>query len=186
MRRWKRLLALGLACSAVLGGCGGENTLVEDRTPAAYPADGEVVKPEKITAMVDGTVFTKQNGRDAFEARWEELTGIDLEFIQPDHSAYSDVVGQTFASGPKNWPDVVILDANYYSGYTEEGALWDITDLYEQSDLKKSGRVIGEDVIDGMKIDGRLYGFPVTRGGGCVTYVRKEWLDNCGLEAPKT
>ena len=33
--------------------------------------------------MTDGTVFTKRNGRDAFEARWEELTGIDIEFIQP-------------------------------------------------------------------------------------------------------
>ncbi len=60
-------------------------------------ADGEVAKPEKITVMVDSTVFDRQNGRDEFEARWEELTGIDLEFIQPDHSAYYDVVGQTCA-----------------------------------------------------------------------------------------
>ena len=50
-----------------------------------YTADGELIKPEKITVMADGTVFTKRNGRDAFEARWEELTGIDIEFIQPDH-----------------------------------------------------------------------------------------------------
>lgn len=187
MRQWKKFLAAGLAvcaCAAVISGCSEENSVVEDTTPAAYPADGEIKKPEKITVMVNGTMFTKQNARDEFEARWEELTGIDLEFIQPDHSAYYDVVGQTFASGPKNWPDVVLLDATYYSGYTEEGALWDITDLYEQSDLKKSGRVIGEDVIDGMKIGGRLYGFPMTRGGGCVTYVKKEWLDNCGLKAP--
>ena len=50
-----------------------------------------IEKPEKITIMVDGTVTTKANDRDAFEARWEELTGIDLEIIQPDHDAYMDV-----------------------------------------------------------------------------------------------
>lgn len=33
--------------------------------------------PEKITVMFDGTVFTQENGQAEFEARWEELTGID-------------------------------------------------------------------------------------------------------------
>lgn len=187
MKKWKQFLAAGLAAAtaaSLLGGCSGSDT--EQTNQSNYTADGEVVKPEKITAMVDGTVFTKQNARDAFEARWEELTGIDLEFIQPDHSAYYDVVGQTFASGAKNWPDVVLLNATYYSGYAEEGALWDMTETFENSDLKKSGRLTGEDVIDNVRIGGRLYGLPTNRGGGCITYVKKKWLDNCGLEAPTT
>ena len=42
----------------------------------------------KIVMMVDTTVVDQNNGRDAFEARWEELhPGFDLEIIQPDHSA---------------------------------------------------------------------------------------------------
>ena len=52
-----------------------------------------------------------------------------------------------------------------------EGALWDMTDAWENSELKASGRVTGEAVIDNMKIDGQLYGFPVTRGNGCITSV---------------
>ncbi len=196
----KKMLALGMAATmaASLGltGCSGSSSSSSssdnsaasgDTTAAAGDAaaseDG-IEKPEKITIMVDGTVFTKENARDEFEARWEELTGIDLEIIQPDHDAYYDVVGQTFASGPENWPDALILSSSYYTGYAGEGALWDMTDAWENSELKASGRVTGEAVIDNMKIDGQLYGFPVTRGNGCITYVKKAWLDNCGLEAP--
>ena len=193
----KKMLAAGMAVTMAasfgLTGCSGggdatnsgdsANTAAEGGDTAATSEDG-IEKPEKITIMVDGTVFTKENARDQFEARWEELTGIDLEIIQPDHDAYYDVVGQTFASGPENWPDALILSSSYYSGYAGEGALWDMTEAWENSDLKASGRVTGEDVIENMKIDGQLFGFPVTRGNGCITYVKKAWLDNCGLEAP--
>lgn len=195
--RIRKLAAAGLAvmmAASLLGGCGGKSepaatagtdggTVSES---GAAAADSGVVKPEKIKIMVDGTVMTKINDRDAFEQRWEELTGIDLEIVQPDHDAYYDVLGQTFASGPENWPDAIILSSSYYSGYAEEGALWDMTGAWENSELRASGRVTGGDVIENMKLNGKLYGFPVTRGNGCVTYVKKAWLDNCGLEAPTT
>ena len=195
--RVKKMLAAGLAvtmtASVALSGCSSSSDSADTTTAAggtttdsgdAAASEDGIEKPEKITIMVDGTVTTKANDRDAFEARWEELTGIDLEIIQPDHDAYMDVVGQTFASGPENWPDAMILSSSYYTGYAEEGALWDMTDAWENSELKASERVTGEDVIENMKIDGRLYGFPVTRGNGCITYVKKAWLDNVGMEAP--
>ena len=68
----------------------------------------------KIVMMVDTTVVDQNNGRDAFEARWEELhPGFDLEIIQPDHSAYYDVMQQRMSSG--DWPDVLILSSTYYA-----------------------------------------------------------------------
>lgn len=186
-------LALTIAATTVLGGCSSSsnkdtanNTTTTAAAAAGESAEGEIKKPEKITIMVNGTVTTKVNNRDAFEKRWEELTGIDLEFIQPDHDAYYDVMGQTFASGAENWPDAIIFGGSYYTGYAEEGALWDMTEAWENSELKASGRVTGEDVIENMKLDGKLYGFPVARGNGCITYVKKAWLDNCGLEVPTT
>lgn len=197
--RIKKMLAAGMAvamaATVMLSGCSSKNSeeaAVNTGSSSGETASGkktaesEIKKPEKITIMVNGTVTTKPNNRDAFEKRWEELTGIDLEFIQPDHDAYFDVLGQTFASGPENWPDAILLAGSFYPGYAEEGALWDMTDAWENSELKTSGRVTGEDVIDNMKIDGKLYGFPVTRGNGCITYVKKKWLDNCGLEVPTT
>ena len=147
-------------------------------------AFAEVKKPEKITIMVDTTVFNQANGRDAFEKQWEEKTGIDLEFIQPDHSAYYDVLQQTISSG--EWPDVMILSSTYYSSYASAGVLWDMTEAWDNSDTKNSGRWTGDTVIEGLKIDGSLYGFAPTRGNGCVTYIKKAWLDAVGMEAPKT
>lgn len=197
----KKLVSLLLAAAMVVSlvGCGGGSETSEapadsttttesatDTTTEAEPAAeeaAEIAKPEEITIMVDGTVFTKPNAQEEFIAKLEELLGMKINVIQPDHDAYYDVVGQTIASG--DWPDVMILSSTYYAGYASEGVLWDMTDAYESSDLKARQDAFGSTgVIDGVKIDGRLYGMPAARGNGCVTYVKKAWLDNCGLTAP--
>jgi len=166
----KKLLSLVLALVLCMGLISG--------------AVAEAEKPEKITIFIDGTVVTDANGQDQFIARWEELTGIDLEIIQPDHDAYYDVLQQTIASG--EWPDVMILSSTYYSSYAAAGVLWDMTEAWENSATKNSGRWLGDSVIEGLKIDGALYGFAPTRGNGCVTYVKQTWLDAVGMEAPTT
>jgi putative aldouronate transport system substrate-binding protein len=139
----------------------------------------------KITILVDGTIPDQNNGRDAFEARWEELhPGFDLEIWQPDHSAYYTDMQQRMVSG--NYPDVLILSSTYYADFARNGVLWDMTEAWENSKTKNSGRFTGDNVFEGLKIDGKLYGFAPTRGNGCVTYVKKAWLDAVGMEAPKT
>ena len=147
-------------------------------------ASAEVEKPEKITMFVSGVVVTEANGQAEFEAKWEELTGIDLEIIQPDHDAFYDVLQQTIASG--DWPDVLIMGGDYYTAYANEGVLWDMTEAWENSATKNSGRFKNLSVVDGLRIDGKLYGFPNAFGNGCLTYIKKAWLDAVGMEAPKT
>lgn len=160
---------------------GSDSSATSGSDSAAEASDVEC--PEEITIMVDGTVFTKENGQAEFIEKLQELTGIKkINVVQPDHDAYYDVVGQTLASG--DWPDVIILSSTYYAGYASEGVLWDMTDAYDNSELKN--RVVNQSIIDGLKIDDRLYGISPTRGNGCVTYVKQAWLDNCGLEAPTT
>ncbi len=203
MKRKKLLsavLAATLAASMMLAGCG-SNDSTQSSAPesspapssqtesasaspdASQPAADEIEKPEKITIMVDGTVPTKPNGQAEFFAKLTELTGIEYEIIQPDHDAYFDVVGQTIAGG--EWPDVIILSSTYYSGYASEGVLWDMTDAWENSELKQRQIACnGDGAVEGVKINGTLYGMPDGRGGGCVTYVKKAWLDNCGLSIP--
>lgn len=157
------------------------NSETEQQEETEQTADVE--KPEEITIMIDGTVFTEVNARDQFMAKLEELIGIKINVIQPDHDAYYDTVQQTVAGG--DWPDVMILSSTYYSGYVSQGVLWDMTEAYESSDLKKRHDAASStSVIDGVKIDGSLYGMPATRGNGCVTYVKKQWLDNCELDVP--
>ena len=164
----------------------------ESRTEASSEAQTEaaaedaVEKPEKITFMVDGTLVTKANGQEEWVNRWEELTGIQLEIIQPDHTAYYDVLGQTIASGPDNWPDVLITTSQYYTNYAKEGVLWDMTEAWENSEIKSSGRIVNEDVVNSLYIDDHLYGLATGPGMGCITYIKKQWLDNVGLDVPTT
>lgn len=147
-------------------------------------ASAEADKPESITIFVDGTVPTEPNGQAELIAKWEELTGIKLEIVQPDHDAYYDVLQQMIASG--DWPDVMILSSTYYTAYANEGVLWDMTDAWENSKTKNNGRFKGDAVMEALKLDGRLYGFADGFGNGCVTYVKKAWLDAVNMEAPKT
>ena len=98
-------MALVLVMMLSLAACGNNNAnsgnngnngnASADKGGASQTA--EVKKPEKITILVDGTIFTEENGRGEFEKALEALTGVDYEFIQPDHSAYYDVLSQTFA-----------------------------------------------------------------------------------------
>ncbi|HIQ73918.1 MAG TPA: extracellular solute-binding protein [Candidatus Cottocaccamicrobium excrementipullorum] len=203
-----RVMAAVLAGVMVLPGCGGQSSGETDAAGTAAEgvkepggetqdqgetgtseqaensAEETVEKPEKITFMVDGTLVSKANGQDEWVKRWEELTGIELEIIQPDHTAYYDVLGQTIASGPENWPDVLITTSQYYTNYAKEGVLWDMTQAWENSSVKKSGRIVNENVVDSLYIDDHLYGLATGPGMGCITYIKKQWLDNVGLDVP--
>ena len=143
----------------------------------------DAVKPSSITMMVDGTLITQENGRDEFEKRWEAITGIDLVIVQPEHDVYYDEVSKAFEEG--KLPDVILLSSNYYTTYAAQEMLADLTPYYSGSELEKSVTDAGKSaLIDGLRINGKLYGISPTRGNGCVTYIKKAWLDNVGLDVP--
>ncbi|MBR1853811.1 MAG: extracellular solute-binding protein [Lachnospiraceae bacterium] len=186
----RKTIARILCCALALGmlsGCADQTTGSTPQPQTASRSSGAEnatwTKPEKITMMVDGTLVTPDKGQEEFEALWEEKTGIDLEIIQPDHDVYYDAVKEAFASG--NLPDVVLLSSTYYTEYAAEDMLADISNYYQGSALEKRIQDAGNaDLIEGIRIHGKLYGITPTRGNGCVTYVKKAWLDKCGLSAP--
>lgn len=146
-------------------------------------SNASYTKPSSITIMVDGTLITQENGRDEFEKQWEALTGIDLIIIQPEHDIYYEEVEKAFETG--ELPDAVLLSSTYYTSYAAQNYLADISSYYEGSDLQARIQSAGkESLIDGIRINGKLYGISPTRGNGCITYIKKAWLDNVGLDAP--
>ena len=161
------------------------NTLAPSTSTAPGPSASteEVIKPEKITMMVNGTFLDEASGQNEVVKAYKDLTGIDLEITTIDHNSYNDQLALAFASG--DVPDVVILSAEYYAAYASQGALADLSSYWETSETKASGR-IEESNIDALRIDGSLYAFATGRGGGCMTYLRQDWLDKLGLSAPTT
>lgn len=200
-------LTVALSVIASLTACGEKKALNPDiyESEENYVSyvDGnlQIEKPQKIKLVTD-TNLTIENGREKFKSKYEELTGITLDLEQPAHNQYYEKINLSFAGG--EMPDVMEVGNTYYPNYANYGALFDMTDIWEKSDLK-NGRLkdwygnvvkIDEKYVDALKItsdknkDGvitddekeRLYGFPMTRGNGTVTYVRGDWLKKLGEE----
>lgn len=159
----------------------GESSSAADSSSegSSVAAGGEVEKPASIRVVCDGTVVTQDNGQAAFEEQLEGYLGLDVVFDQQDHSGYSDAVSRIFASG--DLPDVILLNAAQYAAYAKTGILWDMTEAYQNAEFQS--RLVSN-VNDNLKIDGKMYGMTLTRGNGCLTYVKKAWLDAVELEVP--
>ena len=189
----KKVIAMLLATAMVasLAACGGNDAPVASNSEASQAGSESVSAPveysqDTLTMVVNGTLTASvENGQADFEKQWEDAVGVDLVIKQLDHSNYKDLVGQQFVSmydaSGKPAVDVMILSAEQYADYASTGVLWDMTEAYENADFQS--RLKNTAVNESMKIDGKLYGFAPTYGNGCVTYVKKAWIDAVGMKA---
>lgn len=183
----KKFAAVGLTLTSVMGlvACGSKPTTDNKKETVDWAS---VEKPGSFKVMVDGTVVKETNGAAEFYEYYKELTGLDIEWIRPEHSSYTDSVKNTFASG--DLPDVVLLSSDYLSNFAANGYLWDMTDAWEQSSTKNSGRLteVANSVMAANEVAGpdgtkALYGFSPTRGNGCCTYIKVSSLTAAGYNA---
>ena len=191
----KKLVSVLLATSMVLSlvACtGGTEATSDVATGTSEGGQTTVEAPAgdydltSIKMVVDGTLTANlDNRQDAFIEQWQEAikeeTGRDvtLNINQLDHSGYVDAVGRLFAGG--DYPDVMIMPASMYAQYASTGILWDMTDAYNNAEFQS--RMEKPEINEGLKRDGKLYGFSPAYGNGCVTYVKTAWLDAVGLKA---
>lgn len=188
----KKLLSVLLTAALVasLVGCGGGSSTsdtpsdttsnTETAANTETSAQEESYQLDKLVMVVNGTLTaTVDNGQADFEKQWEDAVGVDLVIQQLDHSGYVDAVGRLFAGG--DYPDVIIMSADMYAQYAPTGLLWDMTEAYENAEFQ--ARMDLPAINEGLKKDGKLYGFAPTYGNGCVTYIKKAWLDALGINA---
>ncbi len=156
-----------------------EENVTESQT-AAPQEEADIEKPEKITWMVHSGL-AEEDGIAEWEAEFERLTGIELEIRNVSNNEYYQVLELAFASG--DIPDIFDVDAAHYPVYASQNAIADLTDLFNNSELKDK---IDSKYMEAIELDGRIYGVPSESISGSVTYVRKDWLDQLGMELPKT
>lgn len=174
----KRVSALGLSMLMVtsLTGClssDDDSFTIEGGDPDDLPAE--------ISMMIDTTI-TEENGLQLVCDEYEKQTGIKLTFEKPDHAKYYEKVTLSFASEEPN--DIIEMGSTYYPELANSGALWDMTEAWENT-TSNCKNIVDEDYVNALKINGHLYGFPMAAGNGTITYVRQDWLDEAGLDAPK-
>lgn len=200
MKNMNKIIASLLVGSMVfsLAACGndagtGDNTSTtpaETGTPTSDAAPAEIVKPDTITVMWDGTVFKEgDNYAEEFYAALNEALGIEVKWTRPDHSTYGEQVGIAF-NDASTLADVVILPSNYYASYAKQGNLWNMTDAWLNSDIATSGRLtsVAPQIIDGWYTEGPdgqkgIYAMYPARGNGCITYVKATWAKNAGYDS---
>ena len=181
----KKLTAVGLTLTSVMGlvACGNNNASTENKSTVDW---ANVEKPEAFTVMVDGTVPKMADWGDKFDEQLKELTGLDFTVVRPDHSSYYDAVANSMLDASA-MPDVIILSSDYLALYASQGLLWDMTDAWNNSATKASGRLVADaekimeaNYVKGVDGEKALYGFVPARGNGCCTYVKEAWATAAG------
>ncbi|MFA9556741.1 extracellular solute-binding protein [Evansella sp. AB-rgal1] len=147
--------------------------------------DASNVEEERMSVRIMTTSFDPiVAGKDSPALKAiEDYTNMDiiLEFV--DNSNYPDRFNVTLASG--DIPHIIMTGKTpSFINAARDGAFWDITDyLADYENLREANEI----VLNNTSIDGRIYGLyrsrPLGRNG--VT-INKQWLDNLGLEIPKT
>ena len=181
----KKLTAVGLTLTSVMGlvACGNNNASNGTKETVDWAS---VEKPEHFTVMVDGTVPTLEEWGEKFDEQLKSLTGLDFEITRPDHNSYYDAVANSMLDASA-MPDVIILSSDYLALYASQGLLWDMTDAWNQSATKNSGRLIDQaeiiesgNMVAGPDGEKALYGFSPARGNGCCTYIKSSALTAAG------
>lgn len=189
MKKKALSLLLTSAMVASLAACGSQDSSSTSadtsadstKTEAGTDTEASAYELKELTVVVNGTLTaTVDNGQADFEKQWEDAVGIDLVIKQLDHSGYVDAVGRLFAGG--DYPDVMIMSAEQFKQYAPTGLLWDMADAYDNADFQS--RITLPAINENLKdSEGHLYGFAPTYGNGCVTYIKKAWLDALGINA---
>ena len=181
----KKLTAVGLTLTSVMGlvACGNNGASTENKSTVDW---ANVEKPEAFTVMVDGTVPQMEEWGEKFDEQLKELTGLDFTVTRPDHNSYYDAVANSMLDASA-MPDVIILSSDYLALYASQGLLWDMTDAWNNSATKASGRLVSDaekimeaNYVKGVDGEKALYGFVPARGNGCCTYVKEAWATAAG------
>ncbi len=155
--------------------------------------DGELIE---LTYMhkLNGTekyVGDESINNNVWTRCYEEELGIKLNYtIAAAGDDYSQKLTMAIASN--DLPDLMDLPSKEFSELANAGRLADITASYDAdaSDLlKETIEADGGIQLASAKVDGKLYGLPQLSAadGTCdLLWIRTDWLENLGLEAPTT
>lgn len=122
-------------------------------------------------------------------------TGINIEWIFPTTGTDGGVYTNTLLADPSNLPNIMQgYFMNDAAQYLQDEIFWDLTPYIQEYAPAYYAFLQSNPAYDkAMKTDeGKYYAFNFFRedGGWNDTYrgpvVRKDWLDECGLEIPKT
>lgn len=119
----------------------------------------------------------------------EKLNVVPESAWETDGGNYNQKVALAITSG--DIPDMMVVDRIMFKQLLDNDLLADVTDVYDaciSDELREMYDTYGEDLFEQVSVDGRMYGIPATSISGqhSLLWIRQDWLDKLGLEAPTT
>ncbi len=111
-----------------------------------------------------------------------DTLGVDMQMNQIAENA-NQQLALMITSG--DMPDLMLIDYNTYLDYGQQGAFFDISQ--DVKDYDSLMEYVGDYWVD-VTIEDGIYGVPsmLNVPTNNLTAIRKDWLDNLGLEIPET
>jgi putative aldouronate transport system substrate-binding protein len=199
VKKWKRtsgLLSIILALTALLSACGGssggDKAATENTQPAASSANSEEpaktnAKPYELTLAY--LQLNEMPDTPLVEAEISKITkakiNATVKLLPIGISAWAQQTNLMLAGNEKM--DLMVSSSLFnFGSQVAKGQLEPLDDL-----LKKHGQgivdVVGQKLIDGSIVDGKIYGVPSLRdiGGDFGVIMRKDLVDKYKIDLSK-
>lgn len=160
----------------------GSTTAAQGGATTAAPTEAEKPRLSKIL-YVDDTWSDKPKMVEAFNKFVSEQLGYEFELRPIPTETYTEKINVMLLSGDA--PDLMELNDNPYDfcQYYKNGFLYPMRSLVENSPNLKH---INPEIFERYTYNNDWYGLPMVDYDLKVMYIRKDWLDNLGLDIPKT
>lgn len=201
----KRMIALSLAGCLVLTGCNKQQTEKTDTaehtqewktaetTPFGRYPEEVIYTLGKMTGMNNSNLpkgdTYEDNGYTRYLKKQLNIQNKDV-FEAGENDNYQETVSMTIAS--RELPDVMVVnDMDMLQLLVDNDLIEDLTQVYEDctsSRIKDIYNSYGSEILDNVTFDGKLVALPETNidDGPSLCWLRKDWMDKLGLDAPKT
>lgn len=195
-KKWVATSAAALLLAGALSACDNNNSGNASSSSSASSTASGSAKGDPVTLKVE--VFDRGNApagagpvTDNFWTQWIQKNfgdpnNIKVEFVPVPRNQEVDKLNVLMATGDA--PDIVFTyDMNTIYNYVKDGGLTEVGPLLDQygPNLKK---FLGDEVLSYGVFNGKQYTIPGKRSLPFTqsSYIRKDWLDKLGLQAPKT
>jgi len=119
---------------------------------------------------------------DPLVAHWNQKLNIELEFVSPSWSDWSQKLNLLLSTGADMDVYTLAGDAQWVS----EEAILQLDDLLDRTRYPYLYSVCNSETYKGLKFDGKIYHIPGPNHGTTWGLVaRKDWMDDAGLGMPK-
>ncbi len=201
----KRMIALSLTGCLVLTGCNKQQTEKTDTaehtqewktaetTPFGRYPEEVIYTLGKMTGMNNSNLpkgdTYEDNGYTRYLKKQLNIQNKDV-FEAGENDNYQETVSMTIAS--RELPDVMVVnDMEMLQLLVDNDLIEDLTQVYEDctsSRIKDIYNSYGSEILDNVTFDGKLMALPETNidDGPSLCWLRKDWMDKLGLDAPKT